>query len=85
MALERRSAISGLIPLLPLSTRLSVEAETPSLVLPSRGGRDYDVSADGERLLTPPTPEGGESGAGPWTRVVLNWFEELRTRVPTGK
>ena len=44
---------------------------------------NYDVSPDGQRfLMLKPT----EAEAGPkQINVVLNWFEELKRRVPTGK
>jgi hypothetical protein len=42
-------------------------------------GRTYDISADGQRVLTIK-----ESGAAvdDWIVVVQNWFEELERRVP---
>ena len=46
--------------------------------------RDYDMSPDGERLLMvfpADRPETGEP-ARPQINVVLNWFEELKERVP---
>jgi Tol biopolymer transport system component len=47
--------------------------------------RQYDVSPDGNRFLVllPPTP--GERASRPTQQVnvVLNWFEELKQRVPT--
>ena len=47
-------------------------------------GRHYDVSADGKRFLLikdAPAPDGQQSAA-PEIRVVLNWFEELKAKVP---
>jgi serine/threonine-protein kinase len=46
--------------------------------------RDYDVMPDGERFLmvVPTDPAGEDSHA--QIHIVLNWFEELKTRVPTG-
>ncbi len=41
----------------------------------------YDVSANGERLLM--VRDGASESAE--IRVVLNWFEELKARVPTGQ
>jgi len=41
-------------------------------------GRNYDLTADGQRFVMVQEP-------GPWApqlNVVLNWFEELKTRVP---
>ncbi len=46
--------------------------------------RDYDVSPDGERLLMVfpvDRPDTGEP-ARPQINIVLNWFEELKERVP---
>ena len=48
------------------------------------GYRDYDMSPDGERLLMvfpADQPDTGEP-ARPQINVVLNWFEELKERVP---
>ena len=46
--------------------------------------RDYDMSPDGERLLMvfpADQPDSGEP-ARPQINIVLNWFEELKERVP---
>ena len=44
---------------------------------------NYDVSADGQRfLMLKPVQE--EHAAPTQINVVLNWFEELKRRVPTG-
>jgi hypothetical protein len=47
------------------------------------GGRNYDVSPDGQRFLM--LKESGPDGGAAQARfiVVENWFEELRQRVPT--
>jgi len=43
------------------------------------GGLSYDITSDGERLLLlEPAPQDPVT----YLNVVLNWFEELRTRVP---
>ncbi len=45
---------------------------------------NYDVSADGERfLMLKPSESAGEAPT--QINVVLNWFEELKRRVPSGK
>ena len=51
---------------------------------PSRTGRHYDVSADAERflLLADERTTGDEAEAEDEITVVLNWFEELKERVP---
>ncbi len=41
---------------------------------------DYDVSPDGQRFLM--VREGGNEPPPPQINVVLNWFEELKRRVP---
>ncbi len=46
--------------------------------------RDYDMSPDGEQLLMvfpADRPDSGEP-ARPQINIVLNWFEELKERVP---
>jgi len=48
----------------------------------------FAATADGQRfLVTVPagTGETGDTAAGPRLNVVLNWFEELKQRVPTGR
>jgi hypothetical protein len=45
---------------------------------------NYDVSPDGQRFLMIKPVE--QKQAGPTQiNVVLNWFEELKQKVPTGK
>ncbi len=39
--------------------------------------RNYDVSADGQRFLMVLDTSAGE------LHVVINWFEELKSRAPT--
>ena len=48
-------------------------------------GRHYDVSLDGQRfLIVKSSAEHGNPNATPASMVVvLNWFEELKQRVPT--
>jgi serine/threonine-protein kinase len=46
-------------------------------------GADYGVSPDGQRFLMIKNPERG--AASPLINVVLNWFEELKQKVPTGR
>jgi hypothetical protein len=43
----------------------------------------YDVSPDGQRFLMLKPAESAET-APTQINVVLNWFEELKRRVPTG-
>ncbi len=54
----------------------------------TRGGGNFDVTADGQRFLaTIPAGTTGTAGepATPRINVILNWFEELKQRVPTGR
>ena len=46
--------------------------------------RDYDMSPDGERLLMVFPADRSDSGEAsrPQINIVLNWFEELKQRVP---
>ena len=44
-------------------------------------GRTYDISPDGRRFLV--IKESDEASAPMSMTVVLNWFEELKARVPT--
>jgi serine/threonine-protein kinase len=44
---------------------------------------DYDVSPDGQRFLMLKANEQAQAPA--QINVVLNWFEELKQKVPTGK
>jgi len=46
-------------------------------------GTAYDVSADGQRFLMVKDAE--QASAVTQINVVLNWFEELKQKVPTGK
>jgi serine/threonine-protein kinase len=45
---------------------------------------NYDVSSDGQRFLMLKPSESAEA-APTQINVVLNWFEELKRRVPVGK
>ena len=45
---------------------------------------NYDVSPDGQRFLMIKPSESAEA-AQTQINVVLNWFEELKQKVPTGK
>ena len=47
-------------------------------------GRNYDVSPDGQRFLaiTRVPLETAADGSSPHINIVLNWFEELKERVP---
>jgi len=51
------------------------------------GYRDYDITPDGEKLLMVFPKSVTDSSGPPPQRihVVLNWFEELKERVPTNR
>jgi Tol biopolymer transport system component len=64
-------------------------ASKPKLIFETVGnyidisaGADYDVSADGQRFVM---VKEDEQAAPTQINVVLNWFEELKQKVPTGK
>jgi hypothetical protein len=48
-------------------------------------GRHYDIAPDGKRFIV--ITQAGQSGGvlGSQIHVVLDWFEELKARGPTGK
>ncbi len=56
-------------------------------VVMGRGNANFDVTADGQRFLVTTfvgTDVSDPATATPRIIVVLNWFEELKQRVPTG-
>ncbi len=58
--------------------------ELPMRISP-RGSRNYDITPDGQRFLTvipAPNAEADETTS-VRINIVLNWFEELKQRVPT--
>ena len=70
-----------------ITTEPSFSAGTPTMLFEGtfRSGNvaraDYDVTPDGQRFVM--VQQGGLLG-GSQLNVVLNWFEELKQRVPTG-
>ena len=45
--------------------------------------RDYDVTPDGERfLMVFPAEQAEGEPARPQINIIMNWFEELKERVP---
>lgn len=54
------------------------------LVEDTGGGWPYDVTPDGRQfiVLIRPGDADPEAASNPEIRVTLNWFEELRQRVP---
>ncbi len=50
----------------------------------ARGARPYDITPDGKQFLVMLSPSEAASGDAPafQINVVLNWFEDLKTRVP---
>lgn len=73
-----------------LTRRNPVQLFRPSpvdgLFLIEGGKRNYDVSSDGQRLVVPSLNQTGSSDGQAATplriHVVLNWFEEIKARVP---
>jgi Tol biopolymer transport system component len=73
-----------------IATKPSFSAGTPKVLfegqyqsLPTISTTNYDVSPDGRRfLMLKPTEQA--QAAPTQINVVLNWFEELKRRVPTG-
>jgi hypothetical protein len=68
------------------TTRPGFSAGNPKMLFEGRYANyqslpDYDVTADGQRFLF---LKAGEE-ARPEINVVLNWTEELKQKVPTGK
>jgi hypothetical protein len=74
----------------PVQTAPAFSGGNPARVFETRylvpnNGRTYDVSADGQRFLMIKGSDANErtSGTPPANIVVvLNWFEELKQRVP---
>jgi serine/threonine-protein kinase len=72
-----------------MTTQPSFSAGRPTLLFQGEYGTSefpatgvaYDVSPDGQRFLM--VKETEQSTAGTQINVVLNWFEELKRRVPT--
>ena len=64
-----------------LTTKPSFTAGTPKELFEIAGGVGYDVAPDGRRFLF--IKEGEDQPAANQLNVVLNWFDELRRRVPT--
>jgi eukaryotic-like serine/threonine-protein kinase len=73
-----------------IATQPGFAAGTPRMLFEGRYERapfpstNYDVSPDGQRFLMLKPSESAEA-APTQINVVLNWFEELKQKVPTGK
>ena len=68
-----------------IQTSPTFRAGTPkTLFETARGTNDFDVAPDGRRFLMIKQPE-AQPGRQNDLRIVLNWFEELRRRVPLPK
>jgi eukaryotic-like serine/threonine-protein kinase len=78
---------AGFLSVVAVQTSPTFTRGNPRKLLNTRyfvaGGRTYDVSRDGHKfLMIKDAPAaGGVSAARPAMTVVLNWFEELKTRV----
>jgi len=73
-----------------IATQPGFAAGTPRMLFEGRYDpppfpiANYDVSADGQRfLMLKPTEQA--QAAPTQINVVLNWFEELKQKVPVGK
>ena len=69
----------------PVQTDASFTSQTPEVLFEApyffgAPGRNYDVAPDGRFLMVKTSSQPGESA--PDITVVLNWFEELKERVP---
>ncbi len=56
--------------------------------IPRRRFSNFDVTANGQRFLVTTFVGNDDSDPAPATpriNVILNWFEELKRRVPTGR
>ena len=61
-------------------------AQSPRLILeqlPGRFGQSLGISLDGKRILTTQSGDGDQKEDHQPT-VVVNWFEELKAKVPVG-
>jgi Tol biopolymer transport system component len=73
-----------------IATQSGFAAGTPRILFEGRYEpapfpvANYDVSRDGQRFLVLKLSEEAQS-APTQINVVLNWFEELKQKVPTGK
>jgi len=75
-----------------VTTRPTFEISNPLLVHRGFGVADpgcprpYDVTPDGRFVGIGTGAQAGAGSTGPaQLHVVINWFEELKTRVPTGR
>jgi serine/threonine-protein kinase len=78
--------LEGFLPTVDVDTTAGFRATAPRTILERRyfepiGVRSCDVSPDGRRFLMIKAA-GGPEGARAQIVVVLNWFEELKRRVP---
>ncbi len=64
--------------------KLAFACEAKSRLSPDANYRSFDMSPDGKRLLMMFPADQSDSGepARPQINIVLNWFEELKERVP---
>jgi Tol biopolymer transport system component len=67
-----------------VETGAAFRAGAPYMLF-EKAANDYDVAPDGRRFLMLKPPAAGPGGAGSELHVILNWFEDLRRKVPLGK
>ena len=81
---------SGKLVAVRIQTQPSFSVGEPAIVpidrmiQPQGSPREYDTLPDGRLVVILPTPQNGETGPRPTQQinVVLNWYEELKQRVP---
>ncbi len=71
-----------------IETRPELRVGRPRLLFETRqelglGGADYDITPDGQRFIV--IKAGPRESQQAHLELVLNWFDELRRRVPSGK
>ncbi len=71
----------------PVQTDAGFTHQTPKVLFEApyffgAPGRNYDVAPDGRFLMVKTGSQPGEDAPTPNITVVLNWFEELKARVP---
>ena len=76
----------GAIMAVTVETEPTLKLGTPIILFANRYVGEFDIHPDGKRflMLKPFVVDDGESEEGiiPRINIVLNWFEELKQRVP---
>ena len=74
----------------PIKTEPTLTLGNPSILFTGSyaftGGRNYDISPDGQRFLMLKEAGQTDEASTPTQLIfVLNWFDELKRLVPTGE